>query len=657
MKKAFSLTITLLIVMGTFFQTTSYANDFIGDYHERSLIYLAENNILLPDKDNSYSPNRAVTRGEFASYLSKILQLPSSEATSFSDVSTSHAFAKDIKNAAGAGIITGYGDGTFKPNNIISRQHMAVMILRTLNYLKIPTNETTLTFNDTNQILASYIPAVSTGASLGIIKGSTENSGVFFYPNKSATIGQSATFIFRLVEVAKENGLTNFPQFPPEIVYYEVNEIVNKEIIKGKKYRTYEEALKNVTKPSQIIERNGDILKTSSGIAYAADTAQNYAVIYSNTGLTKFQTYATEGREMKYLGSTLDYLIVQLGGTVGYAKHSEVNVTPTSMITGQDRYKKTNSGTLVHYVYNHLTKQTASYTVGPAPSFMNLTDDYFSYDGVHFYNKQGKLLLGTYYPYFQFQSIRQPSNYSAIELDSYINKVLAEKEASGTPRYTNATQQSKLVGLGSYLKEMEATYRVNAMFILATAIHESDYGISANALNKNNLFGIKVYDSSPELGEMYLDPQKSVFAFVTKNINLNYASPTADYSNGLVPGNKTTGINVRYASDPQWGSKVAGHMHRIDSALGGKDYMQATLAVSTANSTLNVRSTPEVTSTNKLYTYRQKDLGVNQAFGYPVVITETVSGNDGYTWYKVLTDTSISNYGWIRGDNLKIIKH
>ena len=112
--------------------------------------------------------------------------------------------------------------------------------------------------------------------------------------------------------------------------------------------------------------------------------------------------------EMKYLGSTLDYLIVQLGGTVGYAKHSEVNVTPTSMITGQDRYKKTNSGTLVHYVYNHLTKQTASYTVGPAPSFMNLTDDYFSYDGVHFYNKQGKLLLGTYYPYFQFQSIIRP---------------------------------------------------------------------------------------------------------------------------------------------------------------------------------------------------------------------------------------------------------
>ena len=288
MKKAFSLTITLLIVMSTFFQTTSYAYDFTGDHHERPLIYLAENNILLPDKDNSYSPNRAVTRGEFASYLSKILQLPSSEATSFSDVSTSHAFAKDIKNAAEAGIITGYGDGTFKPNNIISRQHMAVMILRTLNYLKIPTNENALTFNDTNQILASYIPAVSTGASLGIIKGTTENSGVFFYPNKSATIGQSATFIFRLVEVAKENGLTNFPQFPPEIVYYEVNEIVNKEIIKGKKYRTYEEALKNVTKSSQIIEQNGDILKTSSGIAYAADTAQNYAVIYSNTGLTKF---------------------------------------------------------------------------------------------------------------------------------------------------------------------------------------------------------------------------------------------------------------------------------------------------------------------------------------------------------------------------------
>ena len=84
-------------------------------------------------------------------------------------------------------------------------------------------------------------------------------------------------------------------------------------------------------------------------------------MIYSNTVLKRFlQTYETERREMKYLGSTLDYLIVQLGGTVGYAKHSEVNVTPTSMNTGQDRYKKTDSGILVHYVNNHLTKQMAS---------------------------------------------------------------------------------------------------------------------------------------------------------------------------------------------------------------------------------------------------------------------------------------------------------
>ena len=112
------------------------------------------------------------------------MQLPSSEATSFSDVSTSHAFAKDIKNAAGAGIITGYGDGTFKPNNIISRQHMAVMILRTLNYLKIPTNENALTFNDTNQILASYIPAVSIGASLRKLREVRKISGEYFYPKR-----------------------------------------------------------------------------------------------------------------------------------------------------------------------------------------------------------------------------------------------------------------------------------------------------------------------------------------------------------------------------------------------------------------------------------------------------------------------------------------
>ena len=94
------------------------------------------------------------------------------------------------------------------------------------------------------------------------------------------------------------------------------------------------------------------------------------------------------------------------------------------------------------------------------------------------------------------------------ELDQYITEILKDRQQTGIARYKDAPTQSKLIGIGDYLKAVEETHNVNALFILATAIHESDYGISANAQTKNNIFGIKVFDSSPDKGEMYATSSK-----------------------------------------------------------------------------------------------------------------------------------------------------
>lgn len=67
--------------------------------------------------------------------------------------------------------------------------------------------------------------------------------------------------------------------------------------------------------------------------------------------------------------------------------------------------------------------------------------------------------------------------------------------------------------------------------------------------------------------------------------------------------------------------------------------------------TINVRSTPEVKSGNILFAYKAKDLGVNNSFGYPLVIVEEKIGTDGYVWYKVLSDqVPPADFGWIRSD-------
>ena len=117
---------------------------------------------------------------------------------------------------------------------------------------------------------------------------------------------------------------------------------------------------------------------------------------------------------------------------------------------------------------------------------------------------------------------------------------------------------------------------------------------------------------------------------------------------------KAAGINVRYASDSNWGSKIAGHMWKMDSYLGGRDYKQAQLGIINYTGTVgvNVRTNPEVRTDNKLFSYKRKDPGYKASFGYPVVIVEEVAGDDGYVWYKVLADINPpgDDYGWIRSD-------
>gem|GEM_PF-335404 len=670
MKKLLVLAITTLLIFSTYFSNLAYASDVDSHQMKHELNYWIAKDVIRADAKGNYNPNKAVTRGEFASYITRAFELPPSTKYKFNDLKANNSLTIEIQNAAGAGILSGYPDGSFKPNQEITRQQMAGMLYKVFRYLELPLEEVQLTFKDAAKIDPSFTKAVSANVNLNIIRGSTEKAGVYFYPKRNATIGHASAFLYRMVAAiellkpeVEEPTTPEIPVKPPvdppvEPPTYRLDTMVNGEIIKGNKYNSYEEALAKWSAGTQVITYNDKIVKMNSGLASAADTSKNYTSIYSNKTLTNEITYTTEGREMKYIGSGPDYVIVQVGGTIGYAKHSEVNLTPTQAITEEtrDRYVKNGSGMLNHYIYNHLTKKLDYYTVGPAPDFMVPFTDYFSYDGVQFYDAKGTL-KGTFYSYFQFQSLRQTTNYTAEELDSYIMNVLAEKEATKIARYANATQKSKLIGLGTYLKEMEATYRVNAMFILAAAMHESDFGISNYAQTINNLYGIGVFDSDPN-ATMYAKPENSVFAFVTRFINANYGLPSAKYANGLVPGNKTTGVNVRYASDPYWGAKIAGHMYRIDLALGSKDYQQATLAMTTSNSILNVRATPEVNSTNKLYTYAQKELGVNEAFGYPVVIVDEVQGTDGYTWYKVLSDTPPpADYGWIRGDFLKKISY
>lgn len=663
-KKIVFIAIAILMTMSITTQSTSHANDIDNHQMVHELTYWSNLNVIRPDAQGNYNPNRAVTRGEFASYLTRALNLPEANTHTFKDLKAEEERTTEILAAAGANILSGYPDGTFRPDDKITRQQMSALLQRTLLYSKVPLNGAPLTFKDNAKIRDEFKSAIATNVYYNIIVGSKTAKGIYFEPQGSATIAQAAAFLFRMNKTIEQYNTVpdeETPVTPPvsNPSNYYIGKISNGVVTKNPTiYFTYEQAVAAQKAASLNLIYKGDkIIQMPAGMASAADTTANTTTIYADSNFRTELTYAVEGSEFKYYSSNDKYAIVRLADTKGYAKIDEVTLTPSSLLKGQNYYYIA-GGFLTHKLYDH-NKQAyiGEYVIGTAPTFMKSGVNYYSQDGVNFYND---FLLtnkvGTYYSYFQFASIRQPSNYTAEELDAIILAMLEDRRATGLARYANALTDSRLIGMGALLKQVEATHQVNALFILATAMHEGDYGISVNSLQKNNIFGIKVYDANTALGTSFASRDDSVMAFINQYVNLNYVPQSGRYANGAAPGNKTSGMNVRYASDPFWGSKIAGHMFRLDNRFGKKDYKQAELAFVNYNGDAVSARAEATTSSERVYWYKTKNNGETKTFGYPVVIVDRTTSSDGYVWYKLLSDDNPpSQYVWVRSDLVQTI--
>ena len=656
--KKLSIIAMLMTVVGLLFwqPQLASADELSGHSHEPGLRYLISKNALVKDAKGSYRPNANVTRGEFASYLAKAMNLQETSDIVFKDVPDTYLHAKDIKLAASAGIITGYGDGSFKPNAAISRQHMAIMLERAIDYLGIPKGTSTITFKDNASIIKDYRQAVAVGAQLGIIQGSNG----YFMPNKNATIGQAATFIHRLMTLAGDpnggnsnggkpntgdpndgnsNGGEPNPGDPnTDASKYVIKEISNGTLVGNQGFSTFADAEKAMTKDTQVIVQNDKIMKMSSGYV----VTNNYVALKSET--INDSIGVAGNTEMEYLGSDETQVKVRLAGQVGYLKQADVTLIPFAMSKGRSYYTNEN-GEIKHTLYDHKTnKYSSSYVYGKAPSFMKPGEKYYSWDGISFTNGNGSS-KGDAYNYYQFLPARATTQYTAEELDAYIMQKLAEMESTGITQYKDATKKSKLIGLGKTLKEVEAKSQINAMLILSLAQHESAYGMSAHAQDLNNLFGLYVYDTNP-LNKKFDSIVANINELVDKFLQPNYitpgGSPGRNFANGAVIGSKALGFNVKYASDPYWGAKIAGHYYRAEKALGFKDANNPYTIGITTTPGLNVR-TEASTGNSPLFTYARS--------GMPVIITNSATNG----WYEVLSDKLHTGTAFVSKDYVQVI--
>lgn len=101
----------------------------------KEINYLAAGKVVSGSTDGHFSPDRHVTRAEAAAMFGRSLEFNgASTVTNFPDVGQSNFASGYIQAATDKKIISGYGDGTFKPDKIVSRGEMALLICRAFGY-------------------------------------------------------------------------------------------------------------------------------------------------------------------------------------------------------------------------------------------------------------------------------------------------------------------------------------------------------------------------------------------------------------------------------------------------------------------------------------------------------------------------------------------
>uniref|UniRef100_UPI0018CC7310 S-layer homology domain-containing protein n=1 Tax=Paenibacillus sp. UNC451MF TaxID=1449063 RepID=UPI0018CC7310 len=178
--------------------TGTTLSDIAGHWAGSTIIKAAQLGIVNGYPDGSFKPDEPMTRLQFAALLVRALKVPASTVnTKFADQSDIPDWAlSELAAAVQAGIIKGYEDDTLRPNKEISRAEMITMLTRAQK-LDSQAAAASPAFDDGNEIPDWAQSSVSYAVSEGLVQGKEGNR---FAPGDIATRAEAITVIMRMLE-------------------------------------------------------------------------------------------------------------------------------------------------------------------------------------------------------------------------------------------------------------------------------------------------------------------------------------------------------------------------------------------------------------------------------------------------------------------------
>lgn len=154
--------------------------------------------------NNTFEPDRSITRAEFAAVVVRALGLkPGEGSNSFSDVSDSDWYADVVKTASSYSLIGGYEDGTFRPQERITRQEAMALIARGMKVTgldsQVPANavQQLSSYTDTAEVASWAKEAAAASIHTGLVTGRGSNT---IAPQQSITRAETAAILRRLLQ-------------------------------------------------------------------------------------------------------------------------------------------------------------------------------------------------------------------------------------------------------------------------------------------------------------------------------------------------------------------------------------------------------------------------------------------------------------------------
>lgn len=205
-KRALSILLSLALTLSLMPVSSLAAdtNDLDGHWTAAAIETCHSYNIMNGDNRGHYRPDDDITRAEFAAMVNRTFGYDAQnvpDLTDYKDLPKDKWYAKDMQAAIAFGMIHGYGNGVAAPDDKITREQVALILMKVLRLA--PESGTTTSFIDIEDVSAWARPAVQTMERSGYVVGDNDQFG----PKKYMTRGEAAHLLLDVFGMIADKNL------------------------------------------------------------------------------------------------------------------------------------------------------------------------------------------------------------------------------------------------------------------------------------------------------------------------------------------------------------------------------------------------------------------------------------------------------------------